>query len=1413
MNFINFYQSFRSYFHQYSHYCVLIFFLYLFPLSRLQDCMASDYNFVTMNNLNEVFSESVNCFLQDNEGFLWVGTTNGLYRYNSNTFRKFFHTPGYTSSVSSNNIKTLAEDEEGNIWIGTQNGLNRFNKISERFYWYFANDSLPNSLSNNNISDLLLLEDGGILIGTQSGLDIAQKNKNDTYYFSNFLPDSTGNPLSSEQSIQSMLIDTHKNIWVGTWGGGLLKFDKDHGTFYQYLPQSIDLNLNNRVFSELVELNDSVIIVGSYSGAIYTFNINQLKFEPLKFSNKLTVNATSKFTRIYDLLVDTEGKLWVGATEGLAIYDFKKQTFLYEGAPFDISLNPHKVKDHAQSIYQGINNEIWVGYSEYGIDVYNNQGKTLNKWHFHLSNGSNYRNYLRSFVPHKNHNELWLGTWGNGLILSTKQGSVIARYFPSEITNNKSSDIITDIQPDSKNNLWVATNYGLFYFNIKSRSFDHIILADKANENSFSDNHFFRLINNGNDNYYVISQESIRLFNGKTFESKKDTIIEKTGIQKIINLMIDSKSNYWIATLKGLYYVDSKTKTQRVYKSDPYKYNSIKGNSIMNLYEDHNNNIWIGTSTGLSILNPLTDSILNFPESPQAFSNISGIVQDKNQRIWVLTSKSLLVFNPDYSLYTFFTEDDGLSIHAHHLSMMENNVYILDENGFYRIIADSLKVKNQEVPVYFSDFYIDGKVINTNEIPLNDTSIRYKNRIELKYKNNNPGFSFIALNYKQSEEQYYSYKLEGFNDDWINSGTRNYISFTNLKAGTYTFMVKTSPDNETWSNTFATIKLKVLPAPWKTWWAYMLYVLIIISLALLYRFITINIEREKSKSEIEQLKLQFFINISHELRTPLTLITGPLERLLKNENLAFRNKIEMIHRNATRMQQLVNQILDLRKVDVGKLRPVIFHQDLHEFFSQLLVSFRDYSEDKQIAFDVNYDSQTGKVWMDPDMLEKIISNLLINAFKFTPKGKKVTLSAKRIKYAETDLFYKEIKNTMFSVHQTPKSIKPSTDYLSIKITDSGKGIDKTELESIFERFYQNKSTSKNVTLSTGVGLSLCKDLINLLHGYLFVQSKPETGSEFLILIPIGIEAFNNDYIFDEAFTFGDTHKDYSKFIKASLKEKDKEQPASNAGFDELTYGRYTVMVVEDNIELLNHIKEIISDQFNVITAPDGEIALKYASEEVVDLIVSDIMMPKIDGLELCKTIKSNIETSHIPVILLTAKTAIEYELKGLSIGADDYIQKPFNSDILIQRISNMLKARKEKWNKIAKEDEILLSDGVFTNTEEDFLKNALEIVDKYLSDPKFSQEQFCNEIGMSKASLYRKLKALTGQSINEFISNVRLRKAAEILRLGKQVQIAQLSYNVGFSEPSYFSKKFRELYGITPKAYNNKHLGKTISNN
>lgn len=699
-------------------------------------------------------------------------------------------------------------------------------------------------------------------------------------------------------------------------------------------------------------------------------------------------------------------------------------------------------------------------------------------------------------------------------------------------------------------------------------------------------------------------------------------------------------------------------------------------------------------------------------------------------------------------------------------------------------------------------FFYPAEIKKNNFVPLVDIfNINVNNKpflritdsvskIILKHNQNNFNIDFVALSYSQLSKNQYAYMLEGFDSEWNYVGRNKTATYTNIDQGDYVFKIKASNNDGVWNEEGDSVKVTVLAAPWRTWWAYIIYLIIIGSLVYYLRTLILakiqaknELKQEKNDKqhieEINKLKLQLFTNISHDFRTPLTLIVGPLQRMIKNKkgDSEIQGEVKNMYRNAVTLLQLINQLLDFRKSEAGKLELHAAKNDIVPFLENIKLSFEDLAKDRNIQYSFKSSDESINVWYDSIELKKVVVNVLSNAFKFTEKGGEISLNV-------------SIEKNLL--------IENNLECVKLLIKDNGRGIPEKEIEFIFDRFFQLGGADKK-RHGSGVGLSLAKDIVELHQGTITAESVEGKGVSFIILLPLGNAHLEANQISDYSDEIGEKYFEFNAptiFNSKSIQEAGLEEPRFNETLP-------SILLVEDNKEVRVFIKEIFKDDFNIFEAKNGKDGVNLAKANSIDLIISDVMMPIMDGIEMCSILKTNLVTSHIPIILLTAKTSSKAQETGYKTGADIYITKPFDSNVLELQVNNLLTSRKNMILKYKKDIILTPKELAVTSTDEEFLKKAFNIVEENITNTGFNTQIFGELMGMSRTMLYTKLKVLTGQSLSEFIRTIRLKKAGQLLQL-TYMNVSEIAFEVGFSDLKYFRKCFKEVFKETPSGYRKK---------
>jgi ligand-binding sensor domain-containing protein/signal transduction histidine kinase/DNA-binding response OmpR family regulator len=1289
------------------------------------------------NVTNSINSNLIYATYVDVRNRLWIGTDEGLCLYNRdlNSFESI-DIQKKTKKETVISVKSIIEDNNGNLFLGTFNGgLLKLNIKTRTITPIKLDVSNP---ANYLINSLVKDKNGTIYLGTNFGLKILDKAKNQIKK----VTAKNDNQILSG-NIVSMFLDSSQNIWIGNGYKGLVRVNLNSKEAFSYPITT------KRIMSILATDPKTILCATENDGLIIVNDqgVVQKKYVNSKF-NMRSLSSNS----VWSLFLDKERRIWLGYyNKGLGVFDkINSKVNIIESLPGNSqSLQTNCVTGIAKD-HEG---QLWISMEGGGVDVYNQVSKTFK--HITRSDNSFYSgltndNITKVFIDKKQN--IWLSSWNEGIFL-LKKGS---RDFINYSTKNTglASDNIMSITEDSRGVIWIGTfAKGLHYYTPSDGKFHHC--------------------------------------NSKPFHTVMNLDIR--------NVMVDSDNAVWVGSTTGLYKVTTKdfitfsVVSFRDKMSEKLK-NHKSTHTINTLYEAKNKEIWIGTDgAGLFSYNKKTDSLkwyINFKGLHE--KSISSIVESNDGGIWLsgkkgitrLDLKNKTTFN--YSIYDGLLGND-----------FNNNSVLKDENGVlyfgsyeglnYFNPTNLVKSKKQ-LPIYFTDL----KLFNKSVGPLEKNSplvkvISQTKKIILRHDQSVFTIDFIAVNYSYPARNEFAYYLEGFEDSWNYVGNKRSATYTNLAPGNYVFKVKAAEKNGVWNEKPLELKIEILPPWWKTSFAYLFYTLLL--LAAIYfanqyyqnRFKQKQmIEFEKTKAvQIEKLnnkKLQFFTNISHEFRTPLTLILNPLGDIIKNYSSdlpeAVLKKLQTIQKSSDRLSRLINELMDFNQLQFNKMTLQLQQIEVVSFTREIVSYFDEEAFSRGIQLEFESNKTTLKDWIDPKMFEKIIFNVVSNAFKVTPDNGRIT-----------------VKIAVNSELMSFPLIDGGTSYPSFEVIveDTGSGLDKKDIKKIFDRFYQVNNLNKAYYGSTGIGLEVVRGFVELHKGIIEVESELGVGTTFKLLFPVGKEFFNESEILLEEF------KKEKKMSFTPVVEKAEVQYEE---YQEKQDRIYTILIVEDNVELRNYLKNELKKEYKVLVAENGQVGLELALQKLPDLILTDVIMPIMNGLELCKNIKADLKTSHIPLMMLSAKALVKDRLEGIDSGADMYLSKPFDMDILRSSLVQLINSRQIMFNKFyngitpkAKEKT--------TTLDNDFIKNVLHYINENISETELSVEDLASKVFLSRSQLYRKIKTLTGVSVNEFIRNVRLEKAKELIELGND-NITEISYKVGFSSPSYFTKCYKDKYGYLP---------------
>lgn len=1379
----------------------------------------------------------VNCIYQDKEGFLWFGTLDGLNRFDGYDMAIYRKNTDIPNGISNNYIQSIYEDRSGNLWIGTLGGgINKYDRNRDAFTSYRHQNNNPKSIVNDYVSYITQLKNGKLLFATQRGLIVIEPDN-----LNKAVPEFK-NYLNFE--INAILEDKDGIIWLATWDGLYkVKFNKQKVpeviTHYIFNPANHSGIASNGVFS-LYQDKEGSLWIGTNNGldrlAPRMLNsTGKVEFE--HFQNTENCENCLPNNQVMAIHEDRTGKLLIGTRGGgLSYFDKKNTFFTYKAEKYDpASLSNNSVK----CLFEDRTGVLWIGTLGGGVNKLDLLRKQFNSYEIVLNNSKHTpSNFIRAIYEDEN-KLLWIGTLDGGLFSFNRKTNSYSQFkqINNEIEYDKAArnsstsiygkNVFSIIKGDN-GQIWVGTNGGINIINQKTGKLTHHAM-DYQNPDSLISNSVFSIEKDDDGTFWIGTWGALHHYLPAE-KGAKGRFVRYTNNINDTNSISDNivrhvyndpqSSDLWISTMNGGLNRVMKDKDNQLVKFVQYRQNSnnpagISSNEVNMVLRSKAGDLWIATNDGLNKLIPGKDpyhgTFVKFKEKDGLSGNhVQSILEDAKGNLWIGTNKGLSRFNPATSEFSNFDVSDGLQSNefSEHTCFLSHSgeMFFGGVNGFNSFFPDSIKKNNHRPIAKITNLLIFNKTVPIGK-PDDDRStltksITQTSEITLSYKDNVFTIEFSALHFASPEKNKYAYKMEGFNENWLYTDSKNRkATFTNLKGGSYTFKVKASNNDGLWQEEPTVLKIRITPPIWKTWQFFILYILILI--AIIYTIFKEIKTKEKLKSEIayknlekekaeelNQMKLQFFTNISHEFRTPLTLIISPIENLLNTikANSFLKEQLTVMHRNSQYLLRLINELMDFRKAETGSWKLNAGKHNLVAFVREIATTFNDIADKRHISFQFTADIEEIGVWFDREMLIKILNNLIYNAFKFTPDGGQIkVVIQKNMKESDPATFqYKyEIKDDVSNLK----------NYVAIKVIDNGIGISGQSIGNIFNRYYQVGSSDSVKHIGSGIGLALTKNLVLLSKGEIIVSSERDKGSEFIVKLPLGESHLSElEKITDE--DAGESH-DTIKLVNPS-DEFGKNNESGDYPVEDTVMP--LILVVEDNDEMRHFIKQNLGKKFRVIEAVNGLEGFKMATERIPDLIVSDVIMPELGGIQLCKKLKKDVLTSHIPVVLLTALAAVSNQIEGLETGADDYISKPFNYKLFEIRIENLIRSRKKLRERFGKEIEIESKDFTLNRRDQEFLDKAIKLVKEKIAEPELSVDNLSKDLGMSRIHLHRKITALTDQTPSEFIRTIRLKEAARLLAENR-LSISEIAYRVGFTAPSYFTTCFGKQFGISPKEY------------
>ncbi|WP_246124737.1 hybrid sensor histidine kinase/response regulator transcription factor [Algibacter pacificus] len=1340
------------------------------------------YKFKSFTPKDGLSQTSVIDIAQDTLGQIWVATRDGLNKYDGNSFKIYRHDEADSTSISNSDILALEEDSSGMLWVGTYNGLNRYNPVTDNFD-HFLHSNEKSSIPSNTVWKIKEIKDE-IWIGTLDGLAIYNK-KTGAFLTVHSEPE---NPNSLPGKFIFSIYETQNGtIWLGTENGlcKLISRNQNQFTFQRFDYRSPHNSKAYRLYvKEIIEDKSHNLWVATKHTGLYKIKANST--ELVSINNIQKYQSLDKDIRA--LSIDRNNNLWIGSYIGISLLNNKGEL-----KKIGNKTNQDSGLSKIKTIYTDKNGSVWLGSYYGGLHLWDKANTNfINYNQFTKPHSLNY-NVVGAIAANDNQ-VLFLGTEGGGItkidLKTNKSTNINVNNTKGFLSDNiKSLIIIGDV-------LWVGSfNSPPFLYNYKQ---------EKVIPNNFPK----FLINEFQDSsVYVFEKESdsiiwlgtfgegVLRYNTNTNTYTKITMGENKRFsltnRRTRAIHIDSKRRVWIGTQSGLNLIALADIDHEQVPVEHFFFDSgtLSGVDILTIFEDSKQQIWVGTkSNGFFKFNGVSFEKVKLNKNQVVINSVHAILEDAQQNLWLSSNHGIIKYNSDTGEIINYDQTDGLISNEYNdnsaLNFNNERLYFGGPAGVTSFNPEAINVNNYNPQVVLTDLKIKNESVKIGgPKSILDKNIAYTKTIELPYNKANFSINFAIPNFINATNNSYMYRLTGLEDTW-NLTTNNQVNYIIQNPGTYIFEVKGANNDGIWNKVPTTLTIKVQPAPWRSWWAFLIYgALIGLTLITLLWFLKskeklkheleLEFIEKKRNEEINHAKLQFFTNISHEFRTPLTLILGPLQQIIqdyKGSNKMYK-KLLVIENNANHLLHLINRLMDFRKLENNQFNLQAAEGNIVKFMREIYLSFTEYAKNGNYNYTFETSNEHINVYYDRNKLERVFYNLISNAFRYTPKGGVIKIK-----------IFKE------------------PNHIFIDVNDSGVGIAPEYKDKIFDRFFDvpiHNQPQKNYNQGSGIGLSIAKNIALLHKGNIILKDKESSGSVFRVVLPLGRTHLKDSEILNN-FKRSDDISQYEIQLKDTDVTKD-------SLLEDLALNKHeqTILVVEDSKPLRVFIKNLLQHQYNILEAENGKIALKLAYQNLPDLIISDVIMPEMVGTELCAKVKEDIKTSHIPVVLLTSRSALIYKFEGLESGADEYISKPFNVKEFQLRIKNLLDNSLRLKNKFSNVAQLAPSEITITSLDEKLLKKAFKIVETNLGNDQFDVITFSEELGVSRTTLFSKIKAWTNFTPNEFIQEIRLKHAAQLIESNK-LNISQISYKVGFKNPKYFSKCFRKKFKETPTQYQNR---------
>jgi signal transduction histidine kinase/ligand-binding sensor domain-containing protein/DNA-binding response OmpR family regulator len=1411
-----------------------------------------------LSTLNGLSQNTVRCILQDKTGFIWFGTINGLNRYDGYKFMTFKPETDKSNLLTDSRIRDLHEDSHGYIWIRTYN--NTFHCLDPQYNSF--KEFYPKNIQSDYSYDAFYETKSGNIWFYSARFGCLFLQFKDNGWIPYIVNNDKNNPKTiCDNSISFVFEDSKENIWIGTatglscikkssidnlsldatnycnlgsysfimaaeaggllhffTRGGLLQYDPVKQSF-QYIPPPLKTNV---LFA--LKFNKEEFLIGTTNQGVLVYNLKtKLIYKPENFDKSLP-------RVVYQILHDNAGAYWVSNNSGnIWRLDSVSHTVTL------FNLIPEKkiglIDNERFNVTRGPGNCIWISTYGNGLFCYRPSAGNIEHYKYTPSNANGLSSdYILSMRCDRT-GTLWLGTENTGINKISGVKHQFSSYFPNRDITDPNSNLVRSVFQDTSGIIWISTKDGELHcydpnmqksskydaiikkLNIRSNVYcffqDHTgkiwlgtkgegIFAFHPTDKKQNFEHYIRIPNNStsltNNQIYGFTQDDKNRLWIATFGGGVNLLVEEAdgsksfrsyfgnmdNVRQVRCISNDNKGNIWIGTSNGLIVFNPDTIISKPTKYEHYTYspdkrNSLSSNEIKAIIRDRSGNVWIGTSNGLNKIVLKNNGKLEFEKyfKQQGLpnDNVQAILEDASGNLWIGTENGLTRFNTLYQTFENIRLSNNIlgNLISEQAGIKTKSGEMLwgSADGFYVINPKIFVGDTASYPVVLTNFLISGipVEIGDKDSPFNESIYKTKS-IKLKSFQNSISIEFSTLIFNNKANNQFSYILENYDKEWNQSLNSNIATYKNLPQGTYLFKVKYKSHGAAASSNITTLKIRVLPPLWKSKAAILFYILVVFALLLISRRIVIRIHKLEHNIEIEkqltEYKIKFFTNVSHEFRTPLSLILGSMERITETIKLTpvLQKHFQIMQRNTNRLLLLMDQLLDFAKVQNKSMKLSLRETEIIGFLKTIYTNFSDLAEKKQIHYSFSANIEKSLLFVDQNIIDKIGYNLLSNAFKFTPDSGEISFTA---------------------------FVNSETKELSITVKDNGSGIPEDKQHLIFKRFAQIQ------TSTTGVGLSLTRELTELHKGRIEFDSNPGKGTTFTVTLN------TNPALFDETDFSKDTQPTQTEANYVSqIIDADEEAMPVTQEIESLNNNK--ILVIEDNIEIRSYLVDYLGKYFKVDEAENGKIGLSKAAEIEPDLIVCDILMPEMDGIELTKRLKADFQTSHIPVLLLTAITSEESKLEGTEAGADEYITKPFSIKYLLTKIFKLIEQREALRKKFSSDAAPLNYTICRTDRDKQFLEKSNKIMEQQMTNPDFSVDEFAKIAGYGRTVFYKKIKGITGYTPNEFIRIMRMKKAMELLVSGNYT-VSEVAHKVGMNDPFYFSRCFKAQFGQSPSVY------------